>query len=97
MHTKQSQGGEGKAQKESGVAEEDGRQTAEGAENRVNKNKRQETAQGDKISRIKDRGEQKKQRGQCREQKHKGYKVNKSKRREASQGDKISKIKDSGE
>ena len=30
MHTKQSQGGEGKAQKESGVAEECGRQTAEG-------------------------------------------------------------------
>lgn len=57
MHTKQSQGGEEKAQKESGVAEEDGRQTAEGAENRVNKNKRQETAQGDKISRIKESGE----------------------------------------
>ena len=57
MHTKQSQGGEGKAQKESGVAEEDGRQTAEGAENRVNKNKRQATAQGDKISRIKESGE----------------------------------------
>lgn len=79
------------------MAEEDGRQTEEGAENRVNKSKGQATAQGDKISRIKDRGEQKKQRGQCREQKHKGYKVNKSKRREASQGDKISKIKDSGE
>ena len=57
MHTKQSQGGEGKAQKESGVAEEDGRQTAEGAENRGNKNKRQETAKGDKISRIKESGE----------------------------------------
>lgn len=48
------------------MAEEDGRQTAEGAENRVNKNKRQETAQGDKISRIKESGEQKKQRGQHR-------------------------------
>lgn len=57
MHTKQSQGGEGKAQKESGVAEEDGRQTAEGAENRVNKSKGQATAQGDKISRIKESGE----------------------------------------
>ncbi len=68
-----------------------------GRENRVNKSKGQKTAQGDKISKIKDSGEQKKQRGQCREQKHKGYKVNKSKRREASQGDKISKIKDSGE
>ena len=79
------------------MAEKGGRQTAEGAENRVNKSKGQETSQGDKISRIKDSGEQKKQRGQCREQKHKGYKVNKSKRREASQGDKISRIKDSGE
>lgn len=57
MHTKQSQGGEGKAQKESGVAEKGGRQTAEGAENRVNKSKRQATAQGDKISKIKDSGE----------------------------------------
>lgn len=70
------------------MAEEDGRQTEEGAENRVNKSKGQATAQGDKISRIKDRGEQKKQRGQCREQKHKGYKVNKSKRRETAQGKK---------
>ena len=66
MHTKHSQGGEGKAQKESGVAGECGQKTAEGAENRVNKSKRQETYQGDKISRIKDRGEQKKQRGQHR-------------------------------
>ena len=57
MHTKQSQGGEGKAQKESGVAEECGRQTEEGAENRVNKSKGQETSQGDKISKIKDSGE----------------------------------------
>ena len=58
MHTKQSQGrGGGKAQKESGVAEEDGRQTAEGAENRVNKSKMWEASQGDKISRIKDSGE----------------------------------------
>ena len=48
MHTKQSQGGEGKAQKESGVAEADGRKTEEGVENRVNKSKRQETAQGKK-------------------------------------------------
>ena len=57
MHTKQSQGGEGKAQKERRVAEKGGRQTAEGAENRVNKNKRQEASQGDKISKIKDSGE----------------------------------------
>lgn len=33
-----------KAQKERRVAEKGGRQTAEGAENRVNKNKGQETA-----------------------------------------------------
>ena len=57
MHTKQSQGGEGKAQKESGVAEADGQKTAEGAENRVNKSKGKETSQGDKISRIKESGE----------------------------------------
>ena len=57
MHTKQSQGEREKAQKERRVAEEDGRQTAEGAENRVNKSKGKETSQGDKISRIKDSGE----------------------------------------
>ena len=56
MHTKQSQGGEGKAQKESGVAEADGQKTAEGAENRVNKSKGKEISQGDKISRIKNSG-----------------------------------------
>lgn len=57
MHTKQSQGEREKAQKESGEAEKCGRQTEEGAENRMNKSKGQETYQGDKISRIKDSGE----------------------------------------
>ena len=57
MHTKQSQGGEGKSAEGELGAEEDGRQTEEVAENRVNKNKRQETSQGDKISRIKESGE----------------------------------------
>ena len=57
MHTKQSQGGEGKSAEGELGAEEGGRQTAEGAENRVNKSKGQETSQGDKISRIKDSGE----------------------------------------
>lgn len=58
MHTKQSQGGgEGKSAEGELGAEEGGRQTAEGVENRVNKSKGQATAQGDKISRIKDSGE----------------------------------------
>ena len=57
MHTKQSQGGEGKSAEGELGAEEGGRQTDEVAENRVNKSKGQETSQGDKISRIKDSGE----------------------------------------
>ena len=57
MHTKQSQGRGGKSTEGELGAEECGRQTEEGAENRVNKSKRQETAQGDKISKIKDSGE----------------------------------------
>lgn len=57
MHTKQSQGREGKSAEGELGAEEGGRQTAEGAENRVNKSKRREASQGDKISRIKDSGE----------------------------------------
>lgn len=44
MHTKQSQGEREKAQKESGWAEAGGRQTEEGAENRMNKSKGQKTA-----------------------------------------------------
>ena len=40
------------------MAEEDGRQTAEGAENRVNKNKRQETVQVDEINKNRHNKEQ---------------------------------------
>lgn len=57
MHTKQSQGGEGKSAEGELGAEEDGRQTEEGAENRMNKSKGRKTSQRDKISRIKDSGE----------------------------------------